>query len=677
MAAPPHDAGRGETKYDEDVHDLAGRLRGLGEEEEEEEDGDDDHMNYDDDNDNDRTGDGSDEQSGPASSAGPAPRSAVSDLIFSSGQANHQFNHILTALKRANLSMHNRLRSIQADALFVRDVQRAYYFNPSSSSLPSSPEPSGGAASPGSETVVPRALPRPLIANERCGSWYIPPRLKRGSAYFKSTDGHHGIWAFSTRRLNLHLLRLVGVNDGVIIVDSTRRGKRMPDALSKTVPMWCAVVNSVLFPEGVARRGRERRLEEKEDGEAQQQQKQQSASLEACYEPHRLYTPPNAVSASEHAQMEARVPQHAASLMRLGLDLAPYRAALRKPLRPVWVTQESHLDIPEDDDGDDSAADVAGGRARGVTVFEDFHPVICCTSSRRVVGGEMSEGGYIQGAGDDTENWAFGLTPPVFWANADLLLSTPETELPDLVKSLVDKASAAPTPGVEPGSAGAEEAAPSSSSPASLAASVLSRYQQVAPGILVARTADLDPRLASPDGGSLCTIVINQSSTTDPSTWAKSLAHMEVGLGGKQSKIASRNLRAALPQIAEFVRAFLERRLSVPYPAATTTAVAADGTDSSKGGDAEDKGEPQILIACDTGRDLSVGLALALVCQHCTAAAATATTEGSGLTFRPRGDTDGVNKTLIKSRLGHIMTLFPDGNPSRATLQSVNSYLMG
>jgi tRNA A64-2'-O-ribosylphosphate transferase len=28
-----------------------------------------------------------------------------------------------------------------------------------------------------------------------------------------------------------------------ILVDSTRRGKRMPDALSKTVPIWCAVVN--------------------------------------------------------------------------------------------------------------------------------------------------------------------------------------------------------------------------------------------------------------------------------------------------------------------------------------------------------------------------------------------------------------------------------------------------
>src|SRR5271155_181541 len=50
-------------------------------------------------------------------------------------------------------------------------------------------------------------------------------------------------------------------NYRAILVDSTRRGKRMPDALSKTVPIWCTVLNrSVLgdatsfptaFPEGV------------------------------------------------------------------------------------------------------------------------------------------------------------------------------------------------------------------------------------------------------------------------------------------------------------------------------------------------------------------------------------------------------------------------------------------
>jgi len=137
----------------------------------------------------------------------PAPTEA--DLIFAE-QANHNFSRTLGALKRSTLSIHNRLDSVNHDAIFANRVAEAYR--------------------------------RPLIANERCGSWYIDPKIKGGSAYFKSTDGHTGVWKFSLRRLNLHLLGIIGPNDGYalamlkcgtlliypscIIIDSTRRGKR-------------------------------------------------------------------------------------------------------------------------------------------------------------------------------------------------------------------------------------------------------------------------------------------------------------------------------------------------------------------------------------------------------------------------------------------------------------------
>ena len=106
------------------------------------------------------------------------------DLIFSE-QANHNFSKILGDLKRSNLSLTNRLRSIRHDADFVQQVQQIYH--------------------------------RPLVANERCGSWYVEPTNKAASAYFKSTDGHAGQWKFSTRRLNLHLLALIGEKDGCVI----------------------------------------------------------------------------------------------------------------------------------------------------------------------------------------------------------------------------------------------------------------------------------------------------------------------------------------------------------------------------------------------------------------------------------------------------------------------------
>lgn len=266
----------------------------------------------------------------------------------SSRKSHHNFNNILRDLGRANLSIGNRLRSIRADAAFVEEVAAAY-------------------------------AERPLVANERCGSWYVAPARKAASAYFKSTDGHFGQWRFSARRLNLQLLSLIGESDGCVLVDSTRRGKRMPDALSKTVPIWCCVLNTALFPELAAAGSREYGTSvsskaEQEEGEER----------EGC---HEVYVPPNVVSDSERAQIQARIPEHVRAFKALGLDLPALKRSLRKPLRPVWVTQDSQL-VSVDE------------------VFEDYHPVICCTSSRRVVGAEMSQGGYIQGAGDDTENWA-------------------------------------------------------------------------------------------------------------------------------------------------------------------------------------------------------------------------------------------------------------------------------
>jgi tRNA A64-2'-O-ribosylphosphate transferase len=35
----------------------------------------------------------------------------------------------------------------------------------------------------------------------------------------------------------------VGQKGGCIIVDSTRRGKRFPDSMSKTIPIWTCVLN--------------------------------------------------------------------------------------------------------------------------------------------------------------------------------------------------------------------------------------------------------------------------------------------------------------------------------------------------------------------------------------------------------------------------------------------------
>jgi tRNA A64-2'-O-ribosylphosphate transferase len=118
----------------------------------------------------------------------------TADLIFSE-HANHNFSKTLGELKRHTLSIQNRLQSILEDAAFVQRVSAAYG--------------------------------RPLIANERCGSWYINPNDKNGSAYFKSTDGHTGVWSFSTRRLNIHLLETIGKHDGYVIGSYLQMGQEL------------------------------------------------------------------------------------------------------------------------------------------------------------------------------------------------------------------------------------------------------------------------------------------------------------------------------------------------------------------------------------------------------------------------------------------------------------------
>ena len=112
-----------------------------------------------------------------------APPTSIDSLIFPS--ASHNFSHVLSSLKRSTLSITNRLNSVHQESLFVQQVAENY------------------------------ALP--LVANERCGSWYIPLENKVGSAYFKSTDGHQGQWSFSLRRLNLQVLDVIGKYNGYVL----------------------------------------------------------------------------------------------------------------------------------------------------------------------------------------------------------------------------------------------------------------------------------------------------------------------------------------------------------------------------------------------------------------------------------------------------------------------------
>ncbi|KAG2153244.1 tRNA A64-2'-O-ribosylphosphate transferase [Suillus clintonianus] len=266
-------------------------------------------------------------------------------------------------LRKESKDIHNRIHSVAEDAAFVDQVHRSY----------------------------PRI---PLIPNMRCGAWYTDPGTASNErAYFKSTDGHTGNWSFNLRRPNLHILPLICAHAGLLLVDSTRAGKRVPDALSKTVPIWCAVINRAVL--------------------------KTTPDMNTDAWNTKLYTPPGVVSAQEHDQIEQKLDGWAD-------DLAASFYVLPKiqyPLRPIWISPSTTV-FPKFPDTD---------------AERRFYPVICISASKQVLDGmerRVTGFAYIQGSGDDHELWSMGLTPAQFWKHKATLLHANRNELPTLVQTL-------------------------------------------------------------------------------------------------------------------------------------------------------------------------------------------------------------------------------------------------
>jgi Rit1 DUSP-like domain len=79
----------------------------------------------------------------------------------------------------------------------------------------------------------------------------------------------------------------------------------------------------------------------------------------------------------------------------------------------------------------------------------------------------------------------------------------------------------------------------------------------------------------------------------------------------------------------------------------------------------QEHGIGKTLVVCESGNDLSVGVALSLLCLHFD-------DEGKRTADQNRG----VDKKMVRKRLGWIVTSKTGSNPSRSTLQAVNSFLM-
>lgn len=346
---------------------------------------------------------------------------------------------------------------------------------------------------------------------------------------------------------------LISIVRRCIIVDSTRKGKSMPDALSKTVPIFICVLNRLLFPHDA------------------------HAAV--------LQTPGSVVAPSEHSQIAKIIEGFVDTARSLSLNLDDLRAKLDgKPMLPIWVTPDSTmpLDVPSN-----SQYNIIG---------------LCTASSRSSSAGSMGLA-YVQGAADDSESWALGLDAATFWTHRDRLLLTSEDELPDAINELLAR----------------------ERSHQCVRAPVLVRPTE---HVWIGSNATAATRHADFD------VVISCSEKPIEEMTAK-LKDRCIHLSCSAGKVGSRQLRSQLPKLSR-LQDMLEPR-------------------------------SRILISCDSGRDLAVGVALAVICLCCNE-------EGKMVADEPL---EVSTKARIKHLLGWIMVSMPDASPSRATLQSINAFLLG
>ncbi|OLP90318.1 tRNA A64-2'-O-ribosylphosphate transferase [Symbiodinium microadriaticum] len=201
----------------------------------------------------------------------------------------------------------------------------------------------------------------PLLTNLRAGAWYAPTGSVDATCYFKSMDGHRNQWDFSIGRLNLHVAHMAADSGGVVLVDCTgNRRKTFPDALSKTVPIWTAVLQSMVAtlkvpgtcPETFSDAFLHLRTAEAE-------------------RPDILKLLPEWVEKLRKNLPEAEAMQLAAALKG-------------RRLRPFWACPTDDLNKLRDE----------------LEALKEEHAIVLCVSASKVVAGSTS---YIQGAGDDEE----------------------------------------------------------------------------------------------------------------------------------------------------------------------------------------------------------------------------------------------------------------------------------
>lgn len=316
------------------------------------------------------------------------------------------------------------------------------------------------------------SMPCPIVANERCGLWYAYPYANTApNTHFKSTDGHKNINNFSLKRLNFNFLSAAcsasrsddhdlgddgGSGGGAIFIVDASKYKRQPDSFSRTLPIWCCVLNRIV---AAFREKYNDHPRKDADGTYIECEENGCNTTFATWDVG-LYTPSDIISEEEHDSILDIIPQRVQSALNSGviIDELQFMNMITKPLRCFWIQNDGV------DDGNESKMEQKWKDLyETIQQYKSSYTCIICVS--------VSESGildtiphyrpntsildnkdhdletlewfyYKPGAADDHElsSWAKGLTPQLFWKHCDDILLQPNMTVQDTdeaIKSLM------------------------------------------------------------------------------------------------------------------------------------------------------------------------------------------------------------------------------------------------
>lgn len=239
----------------------------------------------------------------------------------------------------------------------------------------------------------------PVVANLRCGSWYcsLDKNRTNHACYFKSTDGHDKQWDFNIRRLNSHFLDFIYKHNTVFVVDSTGNSAKVyPDALSKTIPIWAAVMNRLFCADGA-----------------------DSADSTSVILP-------DVLTERESRELRETVERKINDWVELAKSVLPEHLlelttqethTKPKKIIPIFVSSRHSFDPS--------------------VLMDDSTIKIICVSAGSSNSSHTDET-YILGAGDDEEMWSHGLTAEMFWNQpGEFLRHTTDAELEAYIREVV------------------------------------------------------------------------------------------------------------------------------------------------------------------------------------------------------------------------------------------------